>query len=80
MSEARREADRARYIRIVMIVVLVLCGWTLVAYVESRPGPHYAVGFPPGTICTRYGSAAAEVCERDHNFKPTRKFDRSAAN
>jgi|GEM_PF-5363081 len=56
----------------ILVLVLVLAACSLIAFLESRPGPHYAAGYSPGTLCRNYGAAGAEVCEHDPDYRASR--------
>jgi hypothetical protein len=55
---------------LVAIAAIMIAMLALVARYPPRPGPHYALGYPPGTVCTYVGRRAAEVCEHDPNYRP----------
>lgn len=73
MKAARNESQRRNYFLTILVVVALVGAWSLIAFLESRPGPYYDAGYPPGTICTNYGTAGAVVCERDPDFKGAEK-------
>jgi hypothetical protein len=56
---------------LVLIVAAMLAIFALEArFFPPKPGPHYAAGYPPGTICDTYGRWNLRFCERDPDYKP----------
>ena len=63
-NSSSRKHDRNGYIQSIGFVTFVLILIVMNIFYESRPGPHYALGMPPGTICTHYGNGSVVLRKR----------------